>query len=211
MTGASQVSAGAQTPRWTGATLRVMSIPFTAEQRYACASGSFAMRTLFAIAWPVLALGLSAASAAAGAATIYRWTDEQGKTHYTEVVPPQHRKTAKPLSPPATDPSAAQQRDAQERAARLKSQATEAQRAAPAPEAAAPMASAASAPAAKRPRQVPDAQTDCQTWARLYQESLDCFGPYRTARGAMREEAFAHCTPVLAPPSRCRQVLKETE
>ena len=195
----------------TGATLRHMSIPFSSEQDYACLSGPFAMRSLFAIALPVLALCLCATSTLAGAATIYRWTDEQGKTHYTEIVPPQHQKTAKPLSPPATDPSAAQQRDAQDRAARLKSQATESRRAAPQPESAAPPASAASAPAAKRPRQVPDEQTDCRTWARLYQESLDCFGPYRTARGAMREEAFTHCTPVLAPPSRCRQVLKETE
>lgn len=58
----------------------------------------------------------------------------------------------------------------------------------------------------KRPAQVPDERTDCDTWQRLYQESIDCFGPFRTARGGLKPEAFQACNVVQEPPpTRCRQ------
>jgi hypothetical protein len=58
---------------------------------------------------------------------------------------------------------------------------------------------------AKRPARVPDENTDCETWQRLYFESIDCFGPYRTVRGGIKPEAFERCNEVPEPPvSRCR-------
>lgn len=156
-------------------------------------------------------LALLTASCAAplqvGAAEIYRWTDDQGQTHYSEVVPEKYRKTARPVSPSATNPSADQQREAQERSAREKARAAAIESADADPRRAAPPAPAASAAVQKRPSRVPDARTDCETWARLYKESIDCFAPFRTARGATRGEAFDFCTPVDEPPTSCRQRL----
>jgi hypothetical protein len=155
----------------------------------------------------VIALLLSTAQSSVEAATIYRWTDDQGKTHYSEIVPEKYQKTAKALSPDTSSPTAEQQREAQERLAREKIRAAETERTSSKP--GSQPVPASSTPITRRPTQVPDERTDCETWARLYKESLDCFGPYRTARGATREEAFTHCTPVDEPPTRCRQRLPD--
>jgi len=143
------------------------------------------------------------------AATIYRWIDDQGKTHYSEQVPQQYQQAARPLAPGAADPTPAQRQGAQARAALDKRRAAEIGRPASQPILAPTPAVAASAPPVKRPAHAPNADTSCETWARLYQESLDCFGPYRTTRGATRPEAFDHCTPVDEPASRCRQTLPD--
>jgi hypothetical protein len=138
-------------------------------------------------------------------AEIYRWTDDQGRTHYSEVVPEKYRKTAKPVSPPAPAPTPDQMREAQERSAREKARAAAIESSERKPQPGLPPAATASGSLKKRPEQVPDERTDCETWARLYKESIDCFGPFRTARGATREEAFNYCTPVDEPPTRCRK------
>jgi hypothetical protein len=143
--------------------------------------------------------------AAGSAATVYRWVDEQGRVHYAEVVPERYRATAKPVDVSAGAPSAAQQREAGERADRERARAE-----AIAPPSARPPARAASAPAAprpvaRRPAQVPNEQTDCQTWQRLYLESIACFDPHRTVGGGIKPEAFEKCNVVPEPPpDRCR-------
>ncbi len=72
------------------------------------------------------------------------------------------------------------------------------------PASAAP-AAPASRPVGKRPAQVPNDRTDCETWQRLYFESIECFGPYRTVRGGIKPEAFDRCNLVPEPrPDRCR-------
>jgi len=143
--------------------------------------------------------------ASTSAATVYRWVDDQGKVHYSEVVPERYRKTAKPIDATAGQPSAEQQREALERAQkeRARAAAIAASKSRPPASAAAPEAPA-SRPAAKRPAQIPNDQTDCETWQRLYLESSDCFGPYRTVRGATKPEAFDVCNVVPEPPPRCR-------
>jgi hypothetical protein len=136
------------------------------------------------------------------AATIYRWVDDQGQVHFSDVVPEKYRKTAKPIDAPA-GPSMEQQHEAAERAAKDKARAAQMSKDRESNKATAP-ASASTAPASvKRPPMAPDESTDCDTWRRLYRESLECFAPYRTARGATNAEAFEHCTPVLEPPARC--------
>jgi len=55
---------------------------------------------------------LASAMSSAGAATIYRWVDDQGKTHYSEVVPEKYIKRATPVVPAATAPSIEDQREA---------------------------------------------------------------------------------------------------
>ena len=155
-----------------------------------------------------LAVIAAMATLAAGPAlaTVYRWTDAEGKVHYGEEVPAAFRKTARPVTTDVARPSADQVREAQERAAKEKALAASATaRTQPAP--IAPPREPVPPVPRKRPDRLPDESTDCATWARLYQESLECFGPFRTGRGGVKPEAFAQCNAVQEPPSRCRQVL----
>jgi Domain of unknown function (DUF4124) len=143
-------------------------------------------------------------SGVASAATVYRWVDDQGKVNYSETVPEQFRSRAKAIDASANQPSAAQQQESLERAQKDKERA-----AASSPDSTrqpVKSARAASAPRAftKIPSQIPNEQTDCETWQRLYLESSDCFGPYRTVRGATKPEAFEYCNVVPEPPPRCR-------
>ena len=147
----------------------------------------------------------AAATPAGQAATVYRWVDEQGKVHYSDVVPERYRPVARPMDLKANEPTAEPQREALERAQRQKTPA--------AATSARPVRAAASAastpvappPAGKRPAQVPNEQTDCESWQRLYLESIDCFGPFRTVGGGIKPQAFEVCNVVPEPPpSRCR-------
>ena len=136
-------------------------------------------------------------------ATVYRWVDDLGKTHYSEIVPQQYKGVAKQIDTSANSPTAKQRRDAQARAQKPKSVATDIyQQPLPASE---PPAMAAFKPVSKRPDQTPTEQTDCETWGRLYEESMACFGPFKTVRG-IKSEAFEVRNVVTEPPqARCRR------
>jgi hypothetical protein len=136
-------------------------------------------------------------------ATVYRWVDEQGRVHFSDVVPEKYRNTARPVDAPAAAPSMEQRREAAERAARDKARADQAAKERESRQTPAPGPAPAASASAKRPPAAPDESTNCETWRRLYRESLECFAPYRTARGGTKAEAFEHCTPVLEPPVRC--------
>jgi hypothetical protein len=45
--------------------------------------------------------------------------------------------------------------------------------------------------------------TDCATWWRLYDESVQCFEPYRMVNGALKSEAFERCNVIAGPEARC--------
>jgi len=140
------------------------------------------------------------------ASTVYRWVDDQGTVHYSDVVPERYRSRAKPIDAPAAEPTPEQQREALERAQREKAKASALSiSSSSSPPVSAQPASAEKAPSRKRPVQLPNEQTDCETWQRLYMESIECFGPYRTVGGGIKPEAFDVCNVVPAPPpSRCR-------
>jgi Domain of unknown function (DUF4124) len=165
--------------------------------------------TFFAIVvalFTLLALGFALS---AHPAVVYRWVDKQGKTHFGDAVPSEYKDVAKPLDNKVTAPSPEEQRRAVDRVAEQKeTRKAQALKTSASAAASAPSAAAAASPslpkhALKRPAQAPTEDSDCETWRRLYRESLDCFGPYRTARGATKAEAFEHCTPVSEPPQRC--------
>jgi hypothetical protein len=145
-------------------------------------------------------------SSVAGASTVYRWIDERGRVHYSDVVPDRYKRIAKPVNAGGAEPTAEQQREALERTKALlasTNRSASASSAAP--------ASVASAPSAKRPAQVPNDRTDCVTWQRLYEESAECFGPYRTVGGGIRPGAFEVCNEVPEPPpTRCRMSIPST-
>ena len=143
------------------------------------------------------ALGLFACAAAA-ATTVYRWVDDNGRVNYSETVPERYRSVARPVAVPAAAPTADATRDDAGAAAAGKP-ASAAQPVSRRPPPALPK------PVAKRPARVPDDSTDCDTWQRLYFQSLACFGPYRTVRGGIKPEAFERCNEVPEPPvNRCR-------
>lgn len=148
----------------------------------------------------LLALGLLVSSATL-ATVVYRWVDEGGRTHMSDVVPEKYRRSARPveLGPYEVSPDARKQ--AEERAARDKAAATTnlPVHGAKAPQA----ASVASTIPSRRPSQAVTSTTDCATWRRLYQESMDCFGPYRTTRGGIKPEAFDNCNVIPSPDEKC--------
>ena len=139
----------------------------------------------------------------AQAAVIYRWVDENGRTHVSDVVPEKYMKSAKRIDSSESAVSPERKRQAEEAAARTKAladQSTQRHQAAPA---SAPARPAASAPTIKRPAQSVTDDTDCDTWRRLYRESEDCFGPYRTTKGGTKAEAFEKCNPIPSPELKC--------
>lgn len=140
-------------------------------------------------------------SSGAFATVVYRWVDEHGRTHVSDVVPDKYRRSAKPVNLGSYEPSPENRQQAEEQAARDKAAAARA----PTAQAEKPSqaASAVSAPATRRPAQGVDSKTDCATWRRLYQESLACFGPYRTANGGIKPEAFDACTVIPSPDLQC--------
>ena len=149
-------------------------------------------------------LGVMAACLAFGASAtdIYRWVDENGRTHLSDVVPERYRDAATRVDSRSHELTLEQQREARERAAR------EAERAGRAPPAAAqapqPPAPVVSPTAVvKRPAQTVTESTDCTTWWRLYQESQECFGPFRLVGGGIKPEAFDHCNEIPSPELRC--------
>jgi hypothetical protein len=141
----------------------------------------------------------------AGATPICRWVDESGRTQIADVVPEPYEKVAVCTDSQRYELSS-QQRQAAEQ--RLTDDKAKARRTAvrppagPASSARRP-ARAASQPSAKRPTEVVTETTDCPTWWRIYDESVGCFGPYRTTRGATKVEAFDKCNVIASPEPRC--------
>jgi hypothetical protein len=141
----------------------------------------------------------------AQAAVIYRWVDESGRTQVSDVVPEKYRKSAIRVDSSESAVSPERKRQAEETAARTKALADEAERRRQSAQR--PITPAASAPVAtKRPAQSVTDDTDCDTWRRLYRESEDCFGPYRTTRGGTKGEAFEKCNPIPSPELKCGPV-----
>jgi hypothetical protein len=153
----------------------------------------------------VLALAALLLAATAHAATIYRWVDDKGHTHFSDTVPEKYKKSAKRVETRKDEISPQRQKEAQARAAKDKAQAEALakQRAAAAASAPSAPASSASAPIVKRPVQGVTDSTDCATWWQLYFESQECFGPFRTATGGLKPEAFDHCNVIPSPELKC--------
>ena len=143
--------------------------------------------------------------AASFATLLCRWSDETGRTHISDVVPEKYRKTATCADSQAYQITPEQRQEAERRAADEKARAR--QQAAATPRAAGSRASApataASGPKAKRPTETVDDSTDCATWWRIYDESADCFGPFRTTRGGIKPEAFDSCNVVPSTEVKC--------
>ncbi len=157
-----------------------------------------------------LLLAVVLGSLGAGAfATTYRWVDDQGRVHYSDAVPNKYKERARLVDLQPSEPSEEDRRRALEQLERAREKARAADRSAkPASAASAPKPERSPVTNKKRPDRVPTDDTDCQTWQRLYEESMECFGPYRTATGGIKPEAFKRCTEFPELPSRCRPQLR---
>ena len=156
------------------------------------------MKNRLALCAPLALLLGTAGLLPAHAADIYRWVDETGRTHLSDVVPDRYKRSAVRIDPQSYEPTPAQRREAEVRAARERQRAASIPSAGPATRA--PGSLTAPTPAAAAPT---GGQADCETSRRRYRESQECFAPFRLANGAVRAEAFKHCTVVPDPSVAC--------
>lgn len=122
---------------------------------------------------------------------MYRWTDQSGKVHYGESVPPAARQRARSIDLAQDSPSEAQRRDANVRLERDKGRLVGSNvknRDVILPD---PAKTPGKTPAAKE-------SDSCEAQWQKYAESVACFNPYRTRRG-VRAEGYANCTEVAQP------------
>ena len=139
-----------------------------------------------------------------GAASICQWVDQEGRTQLSDVVPDRYKGIAHctsslqhELSP--EQKGAAEKRVAEERD-RARSQVSSPPDGTPSR---APGPSGATPPSgAKRPAEVVTDSTSCAAWWRIFDESTECFGPFRTVRG-IKPEAFENCNEVPSPELKC--------
>ncbi len=142
---------------------------------------------------------------AAHATPICRWVNEAGGTEFASVVPERYKGVATCVESQAFELSGEQRRAADQAVAEEKGRLSRAASKPPTPEASslARKPKPAPSPATKRPTEAVSEATDCPTWWRIYDESVACFGPYRTARGATKKEGFDRCNVILSPEARC--------
>lgn len=141
----------------------------------------------------------------AGAGDIYQWTDETGRTHFSDTVPKQYRESATRLDSRQYELTQEQRRAADARAAgdpaRPRATVQEAERGAGERAAApAPQPAASAAPVTKQTAQ----EDACAKAWHEYREKESCFAPFRTATHGIKAEAFAICGPdMVSPAARC--------
>lgn len=151
------------------------------------------------------AASLTLLPAPSAATPLCRWVDETGRTQISDVVPEKYRRTASCPDSQAYQLTPEQRQEAERRAADETARAGRQATATPTAQesSASAAAAAASRPAAKRPTEAVDDSTDCATWWRIYDESAECFGPFRTTRGGIKPEAFDRCNVVPSPEVKC--------
>ena len=140
-------------------------------------------------------------------ADVYRWVDEDGRTHMSDTVPDRYRNSATRVDTgPELTPQ--QREEAETRAALQKKRAEEEARRRARDEAAgAGSTPVPPAPAIQPAPRATRSSSDCAELTRRYRESQECFAPYRMANGAIRTEGFQLCGPAMPDPSgECVQV-----
>ena len=150
----------------------------------------------------VVMLGCLAVQGQIQASDIYRWVDDEGRTHLSDSVPDRYKDSATRVDSRRYELTPEQQRQAQDRAARERTRSATIEPAVPAPSGA-PAPVAAPPPPVRRPVERVTANTDCVTWWRLYRESQECFGPFHTVGGGIKPEAFDHCNEIPSPELKC--------
>jgi biotin carboxyl carrier protein len=160
----------------------------------------------------IAAMALMPAASLCWATDIYRWVDEQGRTHMADAVPERYKASATKINSKRFEVSqsehlAALERIAKERErlaaeqARVEAEAAERARSEAAQRSAAPAPSSAASRAASRSGKLSSAE--CASLWREYFKSQECFAPYRLSGGGIKAEAFDNCTQVVSPAQQC--------
>jgi hypothetical protein len=143
----------------------------------------------------------------AQAGDIYRWVDEQGRTHLSDMVPEKYKGVATRTDSEKYVLTLEQQREA---AAQDAEAAQERAKRPTLPEARSVDVLTPTTPKAptsptviKRPAQAITESMDCATRWRLFRESKACFGPFNTVGGGVKAEAFEHCNEIQSPALKC--------
>jgi hypothetical protein len=141
----------------------------------------------------------------AGAAIIYRWIDELGRSHVSDTVPARYRAKATRIDTSEFEIPPERSAGAQREVERLKSELDERTRPGDAKPQPRQSVRAASAPSASIRGRFDSASAagDCDTLRQLFRESQECFAPYFNANGSVKAEAFARCVELPDPTSRC--------
>jgi len=157
--------------------------------------------------WKVAVMTLALVTTGAKATSICRWVNDAGQTQIMEVVPEKYRSAATCTDSQKYELSDEQRRAVEQQRAEAKAQAQARQATAKLLKNRVPSASrparTASQPSVKWPTEIVTDTTDCATWWRIYEESVACFGPYRTIYGATRSEGFERCNVITSPALKC--------
>ena len=143
-------------------------------------------------------LALLGVCAAVQAGDIYRWVDEQGRTHMADTVPERYKHSAKRLDGRKYELSEADRAAANAARERLRAEQADAQARRSEAEAQKQASAPAAASGAKPGRQGESAGTECDRLWRAYYASQDCFGPWRTT-----DESHARCKETVSPAQQC--------
>jgi hypothetical protein len=133
-----------------------------------------------------------------GAADVFRWVDEQGRTHYGNVVPKEYESLTKPVRG-GIEATPEQRRNAELQAERERAALAEREsqlrgnRASDPPAARSPAASTRPVAGNVSPAAVCDAD-----W-RAYRASEACFARYKVVGGGLKSEAFQACRQLARP------------
>ena len=134
-------------------------------------------------------------SAMACAAELYRWTDKDGRVHYSDAVPEAQKGAAKTVDLTNAHTTNARRQEAEVRYAQDKSALQR------------PSPTTAPAPLAAKPApdttEFPAGRKACEEEWRKYRVSEACFASYRNATGGLKPEAFNKCIE-MKMPALCR-------
>ena len=148
----------------------------------------------------LLAVGLLFTPLFGHGADIYRWVDDQGRTHMADTVPERYKGVATKLDSTAPQPSAQQRSEAIERAAKDRARLAELDAAR---QAQAPGSGASAATSRPVTQRTSTGGSECDRMWQEYFDSQVCFGPYHLGQGGIRAEAHSKCKEVLNPSQKC--------
>jgi hypothetical protein len=133
------------------------------------------------------------------AADLYRWVDEDGKTHFSDIVPEKYKKSAKRYDSGQYKVNEADRKAAQERARQVAEHPVNKT----APQETAQDKQSISMDAPAKQQKKPVNPNDCNALRQQYAESQACFSTFRNANGSVRGEAFERCVDVPDPSIKC--------